>query len=428
MAKSTKVRYTGVAAYANGYILSRVQNVSLSSDLGDEEARELNNEEVVEFTPSNPQVSLSIETNEYGSLRNLRSLCMISGNTGQITVNSFDGVSCDIGIAVEEDSVLKRTVIVNDAFLSSLQYNFDVGGVATENFQLESDNREWFQLGKKQVFSLGYIVDGPVTGYGSGAWAFTIPLASSLAASYTAEAVYVGGIRASGTPTLVGTGATVNGTAGQLVTRVDFTDSSITTSGQRYRAVIYKTSPDSTIQQATSSSAIGSITRGKLNLYLTTGAGNIETFTQENFLRVQSVSIDVDLGREVLNELGHYRAYDRSLTFPVPVNVTFSTLASDLEEFSKFSDKDNTITSSYKLSDYLKTAKFQIEIYNKQDIDTTRTILKQITISGLQVVSDSFGVDVGGNATQDFTCKASNITISGNGTPGFFPLSATPTD
>jgi len=44
---------------------------------------------------------------------------------------------------------------------------------------------------------------------------------------------------------------------------------------------------------------------------------------------------------------------------------------------------------------------------------------KAVTVSGLQIISESFGVDVGGNATQDFTAKATYFCVSGVGTPGF---------
>src|SRR5690606_761017 len=137
-----------------------------------------------------------------------------------------------------------------------------------------------------------------------------------------------------------------------------------------------------------------------------------------------------DLAREVLNELGHFRAFDRSLTLPVDVNLSFSALSSDLGDWLKLGDQniDDTSITSTAITQFTKTAVFRVEIYDKQDTDPTRVKLKTITISGLQVISESEGVDVGGNATQDITCKASNFLCSGVGTPGFFPLTAVPTD
>jgi hypothetical protein len=60
LAKPNKVRYSGVAVLANGYPLSRVQNVNVSTDLGTEEVKELSNTEVVEYTSTQPKVTVSL--------------------------------------------------------------------------------------------------------------------------------------------------------------------------------------------------------------------------------------------------------------------------------------------------------------------------------------------------------------------------------
>lgn len=424
MAKPSYARYSGVAVYANGYVMSRVQNASIDSDLGEEEAKELNNENVVEYTATNPQVSISVETNEYGSCRNLRAVAQVTGAVASINVNSFDGTSTDIALAVEEDSVLKRTAIVNDAFLSSISWNYDVGGVATESFSWESDNKTWYLNTARQSFSIMGITS---TVSGMGMWEVKLPIPSSYLHTYSGYKQYVDGVLATGTPYLA-TGAAYEGSATGLL-KSHFCDTNLTT-GTRYRTVIYKRTPDTAIQQATSTSTIGSTPRGKLNLYLVSGAGET-TPASTNFLRVQSVSIDVDLGREVLNELGHYRAYSRSLTYPVPVNVSFSTLSSDLEDWANLSTKTFAGVTGLGIDEFTKNAKLRVEIYSKQDTvtDGTRAFLKAITISGLQVVNESFGVDVGGNATQDFSCKATNFLVSGAGEPGYYPIDggSTPT-
>lgn len=421
MAKPAKVRYSGVAVYANGYVLSRVQNVGIDTDLGEEEARELNNEQVVEYTATNPQVSVSIETNEYGSCRNIRAIAQITGGTTALTVASFDGTSTDIALAVEEDSTLKRTAIVNDAFLSSIAWNYDVGGVATEAFNFESDNKTWYLNSARQSFSIMGIA-GSASGMN---WEVRLPMLASELHTYSGYKQYVDGILATGVPILVAGGAYESAAAGIVC---KFTDTTLA-SGTRYRTLIYKRTPDTSIGQATSTSTIGSITRGKLNIFLTSGFADVIP-AATNFLRVQSTSIDVDLGREVLNELGHYRAYDRSLTYPVPVNISFSTLSSDLEDWAKLSNKDFTGVTGLDINEFTKLAKLRVEIFGKQDtvVDGTRNFLKAITVSGLQVVSEAFGVDAGGNATQDFSCKASNFLVSGAGTPGYYPLTAAPTD
>jgi hypothetical protein len=429
LAKPTKVRYSGVGVSANGYLLSRVQNVSVDTDLGEEEARELTNSEVVEFTTNNPNVSISIETNEYGSCRNLRAFVATSGGAlaaqEEVNVDSFDGTSADIAVQIEEDNVIKRTVVVNDAFPTAVSWNFDVGGVATESFTLEADNKTWYANAWRQAHAL----NGSDPVYAATGSSVNIPLSAADDGVYTPVKQYVDGI-------LI-TGALGETDAFSLHNKnwkkIHWYDDRFDAVGTRYRTVIVKDSPDTTIDESTSSSAIGSITRGKINIYLASGAdaAGVDALTSTNFLRLQSASVDVDLSREVLQQLGNFRAFDRSLTLPVNVNLTFSALASDLEEWAKLSDKrySDTANTTYDITDFTKTAEFKVDVFDAQDNTTgTRSLLKSLLVTGLQVVSESFGVDVGGNATQDFTCRASNFLISGSGVLEDFPLSDAVTD
>lgn len=422
MTTPKKVPSKGVGVYANGYLLSRVQSISADFDLGEEEARELTNEEVVEYTATDPQVTITIETNDYGSLRNIRAIAEVASGSAadNITVDSFDGTTCDVGFAVQEDSTLKRTLLINNASLTSVSWNYDVGGVATESFTLESDNYQWYKDARRQAFALndrGGVTFDETLATGS----CLIPLAVGQVANYTAAKVYIDGIAVTGAVTL---------SAASPYCRATWVDTTAE-SGTNYRIYLYKNTPDATIQQTTSTSQIGSIPRGKLDIYLTTGA--IEDYGSQgvtNFLRLQSVSIDADLSRTTLNELGHSRAFERSLETPVPVNITFSALSADLEQWARLSnlDWDDTSDTDYDIAEFTKTANLQIRYFDAQDTSTTRNLLKTLTITDLQVVNGSFALSVGDNATQDFGCRASNFTASGTGTPGTFPLDAAPTD
>ena len=428
MAKAKKVRYDGVGVFANGYLLSRVQNVTVDTDLGEDEARELTNSEVVEYTSNNPQVSIQIETNEYGSCRNIRAIAQVTGGSAadNITVNSFDGTSVDIGIMTQEDGVLAKTGIANDAFLTSISWNYDVGGVATESFSFETDNFTWYANTYKQVYSVMGYSPAQVGAEGSVLINVSGLGGTDATSTYKAIKLYIDGVAV--------TGALTHSGFASDYSMVRFTDTNFSEVGSRYRVLIAATGGvlATTIPQRTSTSNLGSITRGKLDIYLVSGA-NDAFAAGTNMLRLQSISVDADMSREVLNELSHYRAYDRSLTLPVPVNVTFSAIASNLEEWAKFSIQSASITaSSYAITDFTsaKQAKLRVSIYDKNDTitDGSRSLKKTLTLSGLQIVSQSFGVDVGGNATQDYGAKCSNFIVSGLGTPGKFPLLAAPTD
>jgi hypothetical protein len=408
MAKPTKVRYSGVGVYANQFLLSRVQSLSVDTDTSEEEVRELTNPEVVEFIAQTPAVSISIETNEYGSCRNLRAITSVTG-ADNITVSSFDGSSVDICVMVEEDNVLKRTLVMNDCFLSSISWNFDVGGVATERFDFETDNKTWYVNDYKQAYSYMGIGELTITScYIDLDW-------NTFTGEYIIAKQYVNGIEVTGSIFRAsGVGVYAN------YSKIYWNPQSQIGSGlTRYRTVIIKTGADTTIPESPSTSPIGGITRGMIDIYLVTGGANFGTEGETNFLRLQTCSIDVDFSREVLNELGHFRAYDRSLTYPVPVTVTFSANASDLEEWAKFQTKDwsDTMISSLGIDSFTKTAALQIRIFDARDTEATRNLKKVITISGLQVTTESFGVDQGGNATQEYTAKASNFLVTGVGIP-----------
>jgi len=319
---------------------------------------------------------------------------------------------------------------INDAFLSSIAWNFDVGGVATESFTFEADNKTWYLNTYRETYAISAIPTGE--------WGDTPPDSgwcyintsgleadpATMLTKYQIVKIYVNGIaQPTGEMDMLVSGEYGTNTYTHLVVWATGGDWSET--GSRYRIVVAKTgSTSETIAHAPEvannelGSAIGGLTRGMIDINLVSAID--DTFPDagtSNLLRVQTCSIDADLSREVLNELGHFRAYDRSLTMPVPVNITLSTLASDLQEWFKFQGDDTADENSAGIGSFLKTAKLQIKMFDKKDTEASRTLMKTLTISGLQVVNESFGVDVGGNATQDFGLKASNFSLVGSGTP-----------
>lgn len=431
MAKPLKNRYDTHGVYLNGHLVSRAQTFDVSADMGDDEVRELTNSQVVEYSSQTPQVTINLETNEYGSCRNLRAAAGITGGSAadNVSVDSFDGTTTEICLMIAANGAINRTAHITDASLTSVSWNFEVGGVGTETFGFEADNFTWYT----STYREAYAVPGSspeqhatlgtgnaiifVSGFGGGQQPLYLPLK-----------VYVDGVAVSGVVTATGLG---NDRA-----RLTWTDSNYTTTGSRYKVLFTRTGEalprSATIPNAPSTSNLGSIPRGKIDIVLSTGANDAFSTTTD-FLRLQSVSIDADLSREVLNELGHYRAIERSLNLPVPVNCTFSALASDLQDWAKFSGQSGSITaSSYSITDFsaIKTARLQIRIYDKNDTvtDGTRTMKKSLTFSGLQITAIGHSIDVGSNANQDFTAKGSNFLASGSGTPGKYPLIDAATD
>jgi len=208
----------------------------------------------------------------------------------------------------------------------------------------------------------------------------------------------------------------------------------------RFRVVWWNPNPRTSIKttgsgnfyKGLSTSAIGGINKGQIQIFLVSG-GNLYTnppgsstghaSLQDEVLRLQSCSIDADLSREALEELGNFKAYDRSLTFPVPVTVTFSAIASDLEEWAQLANQKwyngtggtfmNDALYATNITQFIRTATLHVFIYDDDEGAVSRNLLKKILVTQLRVTNESFGVDQGSNATQDFTCTSDNFLVSG---------------
>jgi hypothetical protein len=163
-------------------------------------------------------------------------------------------------------------------------------------------------------------------------------------------------------------------------------------------------------------SAIGGIRKGMIEILVT--SGDQAAVAADEMLRLQSVSIDVDMSREGLEELGNYKAYYRSLVLPIPVTVTMSALASDIDAWCRFagSTEDQMVTDTdYEIDfrDFVKGSRLKVIIYDDDETNPSRNLLKTIVVQDMTVTAEAFGVDAGGNATQDFTLNADNFAVSG---------------
>lgn len=422
MSKPNKQRFSGIMIFANQWPLSRLSSVSFDTDLNEEEIREIGNEEVVERVDQTPTVSISLETNEYADIKNLRYITQVE--TGPITVNSFDGPTVDVVIATEEDTTFSRSAHINDAVPVSLSYNFDVGGLATESFSLESDNMTWYLNAKKiiRVFNATGTTAAAVL-LNPNPWAQANANPEDLDVNITGWTPWK--LFVDGQLSLSGTQLLWTNTGDEIY--VAYTGGNLPDTGTRYRVLAYCDTTNSAIALSRiknydwgvtdTASTVGGISKGMIDVLLTTGTVNpiSASFTTNSYLRLQTCSIDVDLSRETLEELGHDRAFEKTLTLPVPVTVTFNALSSDLAEFAKFTLSNFGNDDEMSIAEFGKQANLGIRIYTSKD--TVRAVdatpVKWIMVTGMDISSTAFGVDVGSNATQDFTATTSNITISG---------------
>jgi hypothetical protein len=435
MTKPKRNRYSGVSCNVDGTLLSRVQSLSVETDLSTENINELTNASIVEVSEGLPNISISIDTNEYGDCQNIYALASrkvldrpaTPASTENVVLdeNSFDGTSVDLTVQVEEDNVLARTMYVGDCFVSSLSWSFDVGGVASENYSLEADNKIWYlNANYSEVYALyahkhtandnSVLCSGVnIADFTSGDDSdFNVLRVSFDNADVTATGDWV--VFDDG-PNLVISGATgsalstgVWSSRYRVVFSIDDDDSQLTNDR-------IKTSGFGSYYPGLSSSSIGGIRKGMVKILLGQDADiNTAFSTSDEFLRLQSVSIDVDLAREALEELGQIKAYDRSLTFPIPVTVSFSAIASDLEAWSEFTSGTFASDTSTDVTDFVRNAGVVVFIYDDDDTATSRNLLKKISVEDLRVTNESYSVDQGGNATQEFTCTSDNFTVSGH--------------
>jgi hypothetical protein len=459
--KPNKVQGAGVAVFADGGILSRLQSVTADTDLGVEEIREISNSSVVEFVEGSPTVAVQLEANQVGKRSNVAYLTgqdgifqteMITpgggnqdpGTTREITHFSFDGTQTDLVMQIEEDSVLKRSIYMPDCFMTALSWNFDVGGVATESYSLESDDKRVFANTKRELVVLsGYYLG---TGEAGTSGFYTTPhpaldlddagtyinasgfsTACPAAEQFTAiEASLNGSVikNASTGATLVTYGGDEEDN--NFVRFENGTTRTPALAAGRLRVLGYKTTPNTNISADTTLAAgdfptglnIGGVRKGMVEIFLVSGAVwmNEGRLNPTEYLRLQTCSIDVDLAREALEELGNPEAYARSLQFPISATVNFSALASDIQSWAAFSDRLITYGTEaideIGFRDFVQTAGVLIKLYDDDETNAARKHLMTITVSGVRVASESFSVDAGGNAVQEFSCSADNFIIS----------------
>jgi hypothetical protein len=175
MAKPEKIRYSRVACLIDGIIASKVQTVGNSADTSKEKLLELTNNNVVQYIENVPNVSITIDTNDVGSMDTMRLLTgkfiRTTADSGvtkdsryggyysqikasykntasilpSITETELLNARVDVLCPITEDGTsVHRTVWFHWCALSGISWNYDVNGFTGENYSLRSDNKTWF--------------------------------------------------------------------------------------------------------------------------------------------------------------------------------------------------------------------------------------------------------------------------------------------
>jgi hypothetical protein len=490
MAKPEKVRYSGAAILVDGVQLKRVQNFSADSDIPQERILELANSGIVDYVDQSPTVSVTIDTNLYGCVdnaalisnmvieraaisnyadrrRGFYSQKLATSNPSYRTVTALNMLDayCSIAVPILEGSTsVARAMILPRAALTGYSLNFDVGGLASENFTLSSFEKNWYfgVLGDVRLFKLtdwhiGHTVtatrtymmnnrDGVVKGtcqafgrLGSAIGASTYPnqtfdfdiLPVALIAgnevyrsAYSPTSPYVKGygdfyfstsrnmrgvvtIATSTWPKWASTPLCREGDDVYLVYRPQ---ASQTWSGNALD------SADPGYALVSTAGSYGGVGKG----YITAWLWNSVTVGETTYtlagkaLRLQTVAVDVSLTSENLEELGTFQYYGVVRIPPAEVTVTVTANDSDIDMWGRLAGRDfeSAVAGELYTGLFNGSNQLRIEVYKDR---AKNILLETITVTNMTVSGDSYSVSVGGNAAQEVTFLADNLTLTGSG-------------
>lgn len=467
MAKPERIRHTGVACCLNGYQLHRVQTVGISTDVTRDETQELANTQIVQYVSQTPRVSITVDTNNYGNTNNLaaavgatiryttvgatadarrgafhQNLTSTANNSWTITESSLLNAYAELTLGVtEDDTNITRTCWVHRAAMSGLAMSFDQGGLATENYTFEADNKTWYLNGyadvrpfisrnhQVQSFSSSGSYITRIFIAGSADWGATPASLSgstcvalcvdsnvyrSAADGYTISAVLV---------------TTTTSTRGKFYVKASTSSSTylVDNANPSSKKVMAMVVPKSAQTWASStrynpgynlttySTALGGLARGYIDIWLinTQGpSGSTSAVAGNKTLRLQTANIDVSMATDAQFELGQDKAYGYYRQSPIPVNVTVTANDSDLELWARAAATSVSTVKQIYLDMFTGANQLVVKIYKEK---AKTTLLETLTISNMTVTGERHNASVGDLATQEFSFTASNFSLVGSG-------------
>lgn len=186
MARRNRIIYPSNSVWANGNVLYRVMTFGSTTAFNTEDIFELGQLKVIDVVDDSPTVTVTIETDEFGSLSNLYHLSNLEFDSvvsndavaasGHLTVVSglgddaaniayYHGVAltdfglsgCETGSAVEiwapiqsecslgtDNDEIDQTMYLPRVFVNSIEWTYSAGANAAENFGAETDAKFWF--------------------------------------------------------------------------------------------------------------------------------------------------------------------------------------------------------------------------------------------------------------------------------------------
>lgn len=318
----------------------------------------------------------------------------------------FELAKVDIFVPVKQsgsgDSV-KRTMYMERVYVNNIDFSFQVNGVATASYRLETDNKRWFLNNSAQIVVQEFKTTTATA------------LSLSRSPNQLANGNYMLKVVKNGDELVEGTHFTVSGStltlssapsAGDLV-KVRYTAS---TGGKFFAPVPALEEPHPELA--------GGLREGQVELFLVDKDGKVDTARTP---RVQTASVSLPLTREQLDELGSSYPYERPMQLPVNTTVSLELKDSDLELMARFAGYNNlTNVNEISLDDLVKDKGLLIKLYRETDVKRAKLpaghpdkyAIKTFYVRNLIPQSEAWDVRVDSDASQTFEFLAHNLTVS----------------
>jgi len=387
-----------------GYPVTRVSRFSYNPNLNSEQLWEAGNENFVENSYDDIiTTAVSFENNDWGVVDNLQmALGVYSGtqNTGTVTEADFK-TALTTFMVYERDKFgnLLQSVWIPGAYIDSFTFDYDARGIARESYD--------FTGGEERVFVGKYKYAKYLAGINPSGSTFTV---NSLAVTQT-NILYA----MVNSQVIDATNITVTNNVSDST--IDISASGVTLGTNDVVGVVYYESTGSPTFLSTS--GVGGIRGGSIILKL----------GLDQWLRVQSVSINGRIERDEVGEMGNpdMLAYDYN---NMTIEVTVNALKSDLYEYAVIAgeganwatrDTNGLILNLTKAKGNKLT--LSAEIYDKPQ-SRGGTLLKTVTLSNLELSAKNESLDVPGRNEISFTLVGSQISVAGQGAVGLLSNTA----
>jgi len=395
--KLKRATYRGVGLFANGKQLNRVTAFGATGTLSKEEVFELGNSKIIEIVEDSPDVSMTIDANEYGSVETLFALAnKATGNEIKFS-EVFENAQVPIWNYVKETegSETMFAQLMIGAVLTNYSANFSTDGNSTESFSLNADNKYWLRGDGVHIKKVYAELEGEE-------WiVWNAPVGYSAKKIMSVE--LNGRVLSSSEYTIASEtefGVSVN------IPNTDSEDSV-------YFVVAGKGANDSDNfsevkpNQDTFTNTIKR--RGHIEVYL---------YNEEEEIKVtpaQSVSIDASLNREDIPALGFKRFYDRPLALPIDVTASIDVIFTDLDLFAELvgADSGEDVLS---LDGFRNDLGLRVKIYDRTDVDpestgNERKPVKILEIPQIIPSDEAWNISLDGQATQTFSFRGMELIV-----------------